>query len=518
MASCSTSTSVISTAGERAREWQAGRSEVPRFPQVEGGFRGRERPRPSGPARCPGHRRLVPPRAHGLPVQPGPERLRRCLRRRRGSPSPHRSCPRTCSTDPRDPERGARTAGNPSVLPSGVAPLGSRSLARHEARQRNHRLRIVLAALPVARAGRLAVWYVAQPRPGPEPDGPGRHRAGPASSCCRSPARRSGRRRPPRRPARRRRERWSSLPTQLTVDVARLRRVTLQRLPRCPAGASADGVADALGSASTAPGRSTSRASPPLSTAGRRHRRRLDVQVKQGDGHQGPRRPAAPGRRRGCGVRDVQRPRRARPRRSSPASTRSSKPSSVASRTSRAQPPSRSPRSAPSLAVQPAARAARGRAGAPARAGRRGHRSSTAPSPCTTSIPAPASRRTPWTPPALRSRSATSPAAPQATRRARAASASWSATGSAPPGSEQRHGPSSTRRDTCTSPAATSCRSTATETVILITEDSPEQRALGEKVAAALGVGRQRAADLGRGPEHRRRRRRAGDRLPAVRP
>ena len=143
-------------------------------------------------------------------------------------------------------------------------------------------------------------------------------------------------------------------------------------------------------------------------------------------------------------------------------------------------------RARPVVPVQPAARAARDRDGALARSGRHGH----------ARLPLPPRAR-----PQFRHRRRDvhrghrrrcgADQRPHWQRRrqrgrARAASAPWFATGSAPPGSEQRHGQSSTRRETCT---GNQKASDSDETVILITEDSPEQRALGEKVAAALGVG-----------------------------
>jgi LytR cell envelope-related transcriptional attenuator/LytR_cpsA_psr family len=51
-------------------------------------------------------------------------------------------------------------AGNPSVLPSGAVPLGSRSLARHEHRRRARRVRAVLAALIVLALIVAAFEYV----------------------------------------------------------------------------------------------------------------------------------------------------------------------------------------------------------------------------------------------------------------------------------------------------------------------------------------------------------------------
>ena len=248
--SCNTSASALSTATRPrgARDGQEGRSEVvPRFPQVEGGFPDASAPNPPVQPAAPGTDDSFLPRAHGLPVQPGPERTPTLAYAGvAAAPVPTGPALALAPPTPATPSGALAPAGNPSVLPSGVAPLGSRSLARHEARQRNHRLRIVLAALLSLALVASAVWYVANRGHAPKPAAP--VATGPDSVVLLQVTGANG-------------AAGAALlgdqhgaagavvlvPTQLAVDSGGFGGVSLQKAATLPGRASADGVADALG-------------------------------------------------------------------------------------------------------------------------------------------------------------------------------------------------------------------------------------------------------------------------------
>lgn len=147
---------------------------------------------------------------------------------------------------PATPSGAAVPAGNPSVLPSGAVPLGSRSLARHEARNRSKRLRAVLAVVAVV-ALLLSGLYVVTHR------GNGTHHAaapvvGPNTVVLLQVSGANG---------------AGALallgdqhgaagavvlvPPQLSVDAGGFGGTTMQKAATLPGSASANGLADALG-------------------------------------------------------------------------------------------------------------------------------------------------------------------------------------------------------------------------------------------------------------------------------
>ncbi len=201
-------------------------------------------PNPQVQPAAPGLDDSFLPRAHGVPVQHTPERAS-SLAYAGAGPLPSGPALSLDPPTPATPSGASAPAGNPSVLPSGVAPLGSRSLARHEARQRSHRLRKVLAALLALALIASAVWYVAHRTQAPQAAAPvvtgpdnvvllqitGADGAGAVALLG---------------------DQHGSagavvlLPTQLAVDGGS-GGVSLQRAATLPGSASADGVADALG-------------------------------------------------------------------------------------------------------------------------------------------------------------------------------------------------------------------------------------------------------------------------------
>ena len=126
-------------------------------------------PRSSPPPRAPTTRSCRAPTA--VPAQPTPERSS-SLAYAGAGPLPSGPALSLDPPTPATPSGAFAPAGNPSVLPSGVAPLGSRSLARHEARQRSHRLRKALAALLALALIASAVWYVAHRTQAPKAKAP----------------------------------------------------------------------------------------------------------------------------------------------------------------------------------------------------------------------------------------------------------------------------------------------------------------------------------------------------------
>jgi hypothetical protein len=147
---------------------------------------------------------------------------------------------------PATPSGAAVPAGNPSVLPSGAVPLGSRALARHEARNRSKRLRAVLAVVAVV-ALLLAGGYVLTHRGNGTPHvaapvvGPnsvvllqvsGSNGAG-ALALLGDQHGTAGA--------------VVLVPRQLSVNAGGFGGTTMQRAATLPGSASANGLADALG-------------------------------------------------------------------------------------------------------------------------------------------------------------------------------------------------------------------------------------------------------------------------------
>ena len=490
--------------------------------QASQGVRGRSRVpdasarQPSGPARCPGHRRLVPAARTRAP----------CPARTRATPTlampawrragPHRSLP---SHAPRPPRPSGALAPAEPLRPADRRRPARRARSPAEARPRNHRLRIVLAALLSLALVASAVWFVANR--GRRPQAPTAPVAtGPDQpSCCRS-SRAHG-------------AAWRCSPRRPPAPAGR-------RGPRCPTSSwsrsGGFGGDDPGGGRGRCPSRRRRRRargqpghrgrrdldarreglSPPWSTPRRRHRRRRHRHRRAratGRGH-----PVPPG----SSTWTAPRPRRTR-RTSAPASpSRAGSPGSTPSSAVLGRPAGRPGQVTLTLgtlgasSVQHAARAARGPSWRTC-ARRRSVRRVVYRTLPVRDLDAGAGGRdaTTWTPPALPTRSATSGSAAGA-RRARAASASSSRTASAPRGSGNGTRPARQGRASPTSPAATPRPFDNARAVVLITDATAEKRAQGEAVAKALGLPASRAAGHVAGPEHRRRRGRPGQGLQAL--
>ena len=217
-------------------------------PKSSRGFR-RSKPDASAPnpqvqPAAPGSDDSFLPHVHSLPIQPMPERSS-SLAYAGAGPVPSGPALSLDPPTPATPSGAFPPAGNPSVLPSGIAPLGSRSLARHEARQRSHRLRKVLAALLAFALIVSAVWYVAHRGAAPKAKAP--VATGPDNVVLLQITDADG----AGAVALLGDQHGSAgavvlVPTQLAVEGGS-GGVSLQKAATLPGNASADGVADALG-------------------------------------------------------------------------------------------------------------------------------------------------------------------------------------------------------------------------------------------------------------------------------